>query len=567
MRFCMKNYMQIIQSVCLLVFFSYPFFIKAQTNYIPYGSKDYNLLDRLEIKTRLNGLSYSNVKPYPRKQVVEQVEMIDSMLQANNGSYAGITTTDVYNIQSLLMGNAEWSKPRDYYISKKPTLKTLFVTKPNALEVKNKDFFFVFNPLIQFTYGKESGNNEALFQNTRGMSMRGMISNKIGFNLSLTDNQERDPLYVQDWISRFKAVPGQGFYKNFKTTGVDYFDARGAVSWNVAKFIDLQFGYDKNSIGAGYRSLLLSDFGNSALFFKINTRIWKFNYENLFMELFPQHDRGGNELFSRKYARFNHLSINASKWLNLGLFEGVIFGRKDHFDFQYMLPVMFLRPAESGNGSADNAVIGLDAKANIAHQFQVYGQILIDEFKASEVFSSRGWWGNKTGYQLGVKYIDIFGLKNVDLQLETNRIRPFTYSHNDSISDYTHYNQPLAHPLGANLQEYIAIVKAQPFKHLYVTGKFIHYYQGLDSAGLNFGSNPFIDYSIRPRSFGFRVGSGDKATCNLFSLGASYEVKENIFFDVTVMRRSYSVVSSGNKSSNIFSFGVRWNLPKREFDF
>ena len=567
MRFCTKNYLQIIQSVCLLVFFSCPFLTQAQTNYIPYGSKDYNLLDRLEIKTRLEGLSYSTVKPYPRKQVVEQVELIDSLLQANNGNYAGITATDAYNIQSLLMGNSEWSKPRDYYLSKKPVLKNFFVTKPNVFELKNKDFFFVFNPLIQFSYGKENGNNQALFQNTRGISMRGMISKKIGFNLYLTENQERDPLYVQAWTNQFKAVPGAGFYKDYKTTGVDYFDARGSVSWNVARFIDMQFGYDKNSIGAGYRSLLLSDFGNSALFFKINTRIWKFNYENLFMELFPQHDRGGNELFSRKYARFNHLSINATPWLNVGLFEGVIFGRKDHFDFQYMLPVMFLRPAESNNGSADNAVIGLDAKANIAKKFQVYGQLLVDEFKASEVFSKRGWWGDKIGYQLGVKYIDIFGLKNVDLQLETNRIRPYTYAHNDSVANYTHYNQPLAHPLGANLQEYIAILKAQPFKHLYITGKFIHYYQGLDSAGINFGSNIFIDYNSRPRDYGFNVGSGDKATCNLFSLGVTYEVKENIFFDVTALRRTYNVASSGAKNTTVFSVGFRWNLPKREFDF
>ena len=49
--------------------------------------------------------------------------------------------------------------------------------------------------------------------------------------------------------------------------------------------------------------------------------------------------------------------------------------------------------------------------------------------------------------QLGAKYVDAFGINNLDLQLEMNRVRPFTHSHNDSISNYTHYNQPLAHPL------------------------------------------------------------------------------------------------------------------------
>src|SRR5690606_25152298 len=86
------------------------------------------------------------------------------------------------------------------------------------------------------------------------------------------------------------AVPGYGFYKPFKTNGVDYFDARGYITFNVAKYIDVQFGYDKNFIGNGYRSLFLSDWGNSNLFLKLNTKIWKINYQNLFMELMPQYE-------------------------------------------------------------------------------------------------------------------------------------------------------------------------------------------------------------------------------------------------------------------------------------
>ena len=70
-------------------------------------------------------------------------------------------------------------------------------------------------------------------------------------------------------------MPGVGFYKTFKQNGVDYFDARGYITFNAAKYIDFQFGYDKNFIGNGYRSMFLSDWGNSYLFLKINTRIWK----------------------------------------------------------------------------------------------------------------------------------------------------------------------------------------------------------------------------------------------------------------------------------------------------
>ena len=132
-----------------------------------------------------------------------------------------------------------------------------------------------------------------IYLNTSGINARGMIAKKIGFFTSITDNQERGPKFFQQKVNDFRAVPGVGFYKPFKTTGVDYFDARGYITFNAAKYIDFQFGYDKNFIGNGYRSLFLSDWGNSYLFLKLNTKIWKFNYQNLFMELIPQFIKTG----------------------------------------------------------------------------------------------------------------------------------------------------------------------------------------------------------------------------------------------------------------------------------
>ncbi len=104
---------------------------------------------------------------------------------------------------------------------------------------------------------------------------------------------------------------------------------------------------------------------------------------------------------------------------------------------------------------------------------------------------SNGWWGNKQGFQLGMKYIDLFSVKNLDLQLEANVMRPFVYSHNDSVANYSNYNQPLAHPLGANFDEYIAILRWQPGVKWNTTFKMIYYKQGLDSAGVNFEEQYF----------------------------------------------------------------------------
>src|SRR5207245_6996514 len=126
----------------------------------------------------------------------------------------------------------------------------------------------------------------------------------------------RDPLYVRRWVRENKAVPGQGYYKAFPNdvgNAYDYFDGRGYFSFNVAKYIDVTFGYDKNFIGNGYRSLFLSDFSNNALFLKLNTRIWKFNYQNLFMELVNAHHRGSDQYLDKKYAAIHHLDMGVTK--------------------------------------------------------------------------------------------------------------------------------------------------------------------------------------------------------------------------------------------------------------
>lgn len=263
----------------------------------------------------------------------------------------------------------------------------------------------------------------------------------------------------------------------------------------------------------------------------------------------------------------NHLSINATKWLNLGIFDAVMFGRKDHFDFLYMVPILFVRAAEQQLGSPDNAIFGVDGKMNLAKKVQLYGQVMLDEFKLSELKDNKGWWANKYGYQMGLKYIDAAGIKNLDLQFESNRVRPFTYSHFDSVANYTHYNQPFAHPLGANFQEYVAIARYQPFKKLYLQGKIISFTQGLDTAGRNFGSNPKLSYTTRVGNYGFEVGSGNKVKGMNANFLASYELRENMFIDANLQRRTYNRTVGNDENATVFSLGFRWNMARRDFDF
>ncbi|HUR10774.1 MAG TPA: hypothetical protein VM012_05365 [Flavitalea sp.] len=553
----------IIKRGWLLLFV--PFITTAQSTYLPQGSKHQLFIERLEIMLQKNpDLNLSTVKPVSRRIAVNAALYSDSAISEWSKS-------DQYNLTSLLMNNREWvDDDRPEFISAKNLWKTFYRTKANLLEVNQPDFFLAVNPVIQQQQSLEGDNEQRIFVNSKGLTFRGLISKKLGFSAYLTDNQERAPRFVQSRINEFKSVPGAGFYKTFKTTAVDYFDARGTIHFNAAKYLDFQFGYDKLFIGSGYRSLFLSDFGNSFLFLRINTKIWKLNYQNIFAELTPQYIRGGaDNLLDKKYAAMHHLSMNVTSWLNLGVFESVIFGRKNHFDFAYLNPIIFLRVAEQQNGSFDNAVVGIDWKANVARRFQFYGQLMLDEFLLKELRAGNGWWGNKFGLQVGGKYINVFGVDNLDIQGEINVVRPFTYSHNDSVANYTHYNQPLAHPLGANFIEAIGIVRFQPFPKWSGTVRLIGWKQGIDTGSSNYGANIFKANTTRSGNYGFSLPSGiDGKAINMQFL-VSYEWKENLFLESALLYRKQSApeFTGLNRNTTLLTLGIRWNMFRREYDY
>ena len=189
----------------------------------------------------------------------------------------------------------------------------------------------------------------------------------------------------------------------------------------------------------------------------------------------------------------------------------------------------------------------------------------------SEITKSNGYWGNKWGIQAGAKYIDAFGISNLDLQLEFNVVRPYTYSHNDSVANYTHYNQPLAHPLGANFSEFIGIARYQPAPKWLAVAKMIYYQQGRDSNNISYGSNIFL-INIPPYrigDFGHTLGSGWKTNVLYASFLLSYEFRENLFLELNAVYRKQDTKTPPITSTNtsIVSFGLRWNMHRREFDY
>jgi hypothetical protein len=202
----------------------------------------------------------------------------------------------------------------------------------------------------------------------------------------------------------------------------------------------------------------------------------------------------------------------------------------------------------------------------------MYGQLLINEFILDQVLHySRGYWANKQGLQLGLKYIDVFEVKNLDFQFEANLVRPFTYTHDDTVANFSNFNQPLAHPLGANFDEFIVIGRYQPAPKWHIEGKMIYYRQGIDSSfNQNYGSDIFKSYDTRSAGdYGYHIGSGLLTTCVNMSALVSFEIKENLFIDASAMYRDFIIHNSINSinASATFTLGIRMNMFRRQYDY
>ncbi len=577
----------------------------SQSVYAPLNSDYYNLIDRIDVKDN-SGTVFSSVKPYLRIDIAMLATAV------SKDTLIHLSRVDKRNLDYLREDNWEWCRGKDSVKSRKPLLGGLYRKNNAFFAIDNKDFLLQINPVAYFSYGKDmpqSGQTTTTYINTRGFELRGLIDNKIGFYTFLTDNQAAFPEYVNTRINSSGVIPGvssgvipgENFWQRFKTNGYDFYTANGYIDFKITKHISTQFGQDKNFMGDGYRSLMLSDFSSNYLFWKVDTKIGRLEYVNLFAQMTadPSSNSGGtlgDVFYPRKYMALHYLNLKVSGKFTLGLFESETFGNTDSlhnrgFDPTYLNPVIFYNAVENGLGAPDKDHIGINWKWNFLHHFSLYGTILLDEFNISELRAGTGWWGNKQAGQLGLKYIDVLGIPNLDIQLEGNAVPPYTYetysfskvTNYSYFANYSNYGQPLADPNGANFYEGIGILRYQPFYRFSFTGKLIYTIIGLDpppgDAPLNYGSNVMLPNTTHVNEYGNYITQGVKTTIMYGSFTASCQLAHNMFIDLTAIIRQENSAGKNqtfnqpvsntyyNSSENIFSVSFRWNIAQRLQEF
>ena len=342
--------LQIKQKSFLLAVFFLTFSytkIYTQNLQLPLGSRSEMIIERWTIQG-YNNTTHPPIKPYQRQDLADFVQLLDSIsfLKYDKADieYAALETQDFSKDSASV---AKLNNP-------KPLLKYLYKTPSDFFSLKSENFYLKLNPVLGVSLGRENNNANNIFENHRGIEIRGGIDNKVYFYSRVLESQVSYVGYLTDRIYRFQAIPGNGFYKNYNskifnvTDGFDYNNANAYIGFNISKHIGAQFGYGSNFIGNGIRSLFLSDYANNYLYLKLNTRIGRFHYQNIFGELQAAgaRDDVGDELIPKKYFAAHYLSYAINNNWHVGFFETVVFSRKDRFEFQYLNPVILYRTVE-----------------------------------------------------------------------------------------------------------------------------------------------------------------------------------------------------------------------------
>lgn len=325
-------------------------------------------------------------------------------------------------------------------------------------------------------------------------------------------------VYTHDSTIGVKSVEADivpGFSRAWNTTDrlMLFSPASAYVAFRPNQHLVFQAGYDKQFWGDGYRSLLLSENSAPFPFFKIVLEAWKLKYIILYTSLNDVNPDDITGQMQKKYSTMHMLSLNVGKRLNFNVFESVVWAAYDSTGFRgyevnYLNPVILFRPLEYTLGSPDNVLLGAGARWEMVSGYHLYAQTMIDEFHFRFVKQQAGYWGDKAGFQIGIRAFNFLNINKLDMLCEFNRVRPYTYSHSDPIRNWGHNYQPLAHPLGANFSEMVCLFHYQATSKLALRLRMTYADFGTDADSVSYGGDMYKSYYARPFDFGHETGQG-----------------------------------------------------------
>lgn len=462
----------------------------------------------------------------------------------------------------------------------------------DVLSVKKEKFTLAVNPLFNVMYGYDLQNKESTFEADFGGQLSATFWNKVGIGFTYRKYYGDPVMYAKQRAIERGVVPG--YHKISDPENIDILSSQafeGYINITPNKYFNVEGGFGKNFWGDGYRSFLLSDNSTSYPYVKLTANFWRIKYVYLFSVLKygtinPRTLTQDLTDLKKKYSVFHYLSVDAAKWFQFGFFEGVVWKREDidgvrGIEWNYLNPVVFIRPIEFAIGSPDNVILGFNFKFKIGDKNQIYTQIILDDLDIGSARNGSGFYRTKVAWQIGYKSYDLFKIEHLDFQTEFNLARPYVFAHKTPEQNYAQLTQSLTHPLGANFWEWLVFVKYQKGRW-HAALDFQWAKQGGDDATNPYanhqGSNIFVsDFEIDnviggdlDSAYGneFLQGQLNDITFVKVSGGYLLNPKLNMQLEVFFQHRVRNIPAIDfSEKSTVFGMAFKTDLFNKYYDF
>jgi hypothetical protein len=147
-----------------------------------------------------------------------------------------------------------------------------------------------------------------------------------------------------------------------------------------------------------------------------------------------------------KYFVIHKFSLKP-EWGEISFWEEIIYSKRE-IDLSYLLPLCFLKSMEHSLHDRDNSIMGGDLTIRPIDGLQFKGSFLLDDIIFSDI--GKHFWSNKTAWNISLMYASKF---NFDFGLEYARVEPYTFTHFDTLNNYTNDRMLIGTYLNPNSDE------------------------------------------------------------------------------------------------------------------
>lgn len=550
--------------VILFLFFSIGS-VFAQVENVPLNHPVYTFLKEMKVK---RVLSYIN-EDIPNLSRFEVKRFLDE-IESKSDQLSNTETKLLYRYKKEFNESLHPDTTTYLFHPKKDfgeSISDVFSDKVKYLYAyRERNANIYFELLGHFYYGQTfdpESENATLYD--IGFRGRGTVFNHLGYNLEVikggsSGNREIAELIKPEVLTSYKWIENAENINNYDfTTGYVKYHTEPADEMDIS----FQLGREHKTAGYGYGSKLVLSGDNPPMdFLQFNFDYGIVHFTSIFASTVGEF-RSNPDVRYTKYWAFNRLKLSFKNLFDMGIGESIVYSGRG-IELGYATPLGFYKFIEHSLQDRDNANLYLDFQSNFIDNFELQGMLFLDENILSNL-QDLDKYTNKTAYQLGLFWYQPLSLNDFSLVVEYTKIRPFVYSHVDSMNTYTAFGKNLGHRIGPNSDEIFSRLSynfnewiRMNFKYAFVrSGENI--YDGDGNLVKNVGGNIYLNHDSRPENDKAYFLDGIRINNDIFEIGLRIEPVRDFIFDIIYNYNVENNLTTGEKINKSYGY-VRFSL-------